>query len=228
MSKEDLEVLSKKIEEGEKRKRKQKMKENSEKWNKKGKAFSSDFKKFITRGNVLDLAVGVIVGGAFTAIINSLSNNILKPIINWILAAILGENSLSEVYTFLTRVNLEDGSPDLAQSIYIDWGTLINAIINFLLIAFTLFMIVRIITNVRKHIDEKLREDEIEKAAKEAEEKAKADSEKAAQEAAAKEKADAEAKAAADMLAERENRFYANVEEQAKLLRDIKELLEKK
>ena len=54
------------------------------------KKFFGEFKKFITRGNVLDMAVGVIVGGAFTAIINALSNNILKPLIDWLLAAIIG------------------------------------------------------------------------------------------------------------------------------------------
>ena len=53
------------------------------------KQFFAEFKKFITRGNVLDMAVGVIVGGAFTAIVNGLSNNVLKPLINWLLALIL-------------------------------------------------------------------------------------------------------------------------------------------
>ena len=61
------------------------------------KKFFGEFKKFITRGNVLDMAVGVIVGGAFTAIINALSNNILKPLIDWLLAAIIGGDSLSEI-----------------------------------------------------------------------------------------------------------------------------------
>lgn len=54
------------------------------------KKFFGEFKAFITRGNVLDMAVGVIVGSAFTAIVTALSNNILKPIINWILALCLG------------------------------------------------------------------------------------------------------------------------------------------
>ena len=48
------------------------------------KKFAKEFKQFITRGNVLDMAVGIIVGGAFTAIITSLVNNILTPLINWI------------------------------------------------------------------------------------------------------------------------------------------------
>lgn len=112
------------------------------------KKFFSEFKTFITRGNILDMAVGVIVGGAFTAIVNGLSNNILKPIINWLLALIFGASSLSEVYTVLKAVYGEDGMLDLTQSIYIDWGAFINAIINFLLIALVLFSIVKIINKI--------------------------------------------------------------------------------
>ena len=127
------------------------------------KKFFAEFKKFITRGNVVDMAVGVIVGSSFTAIVNALSNNILKPIINWLLALIFGANSLSEVYTFLKRVDmsqdvLNDAGevigteivPDLTQSIYIDWGAFINAVINFFLIAFVLFLIVKLFNGVRE------------------------------------------------------------------------------
>ena len=114
------------------------------------KKIIGEFKKFITRGNIVDMAVGVIVGSSFTAIVNSLSNNILKPIINYLLTLIFGANSISEVYTFLTRVvNAETGEVDLAQSIYIDWGTFINAIINFLLVAVVLFSIVKIVNTIR-------------------------------------------------------------------------------
>jgi large conductance mechanosensitive channel len=122
------------------------------------KKFFAEFKKFITRGNVVDMAVGVIVGSSFTAIVNALSNNILKPVINYLLALIFGANSLSEVYTFLQRGykdvldeagNVIGQELDLAQSIYIDWGTFINAIINFLLIALVLFTIVKIFNSVR-------------------------------------------------------------------------------
>ena len=107
------------------------------------KKFFNEFKKFITRGNVLDMAVGVIVGSAFTAIVNGLGNFVLRPVINWLLALIFGANSLSEVFTFLKTATLEDGTIDLANSIYIDWGAFINAIINFLIIAFVLFTIVK-------------------------------------------------------------------------------------
>ncbi len=107
------------------------------------KKFFEEFKKFITRGNVLDMAVGVIVGGAFTAIVNGLSNNILKPLINWLLAFILGKEGLSGAITMLSPAYDETGALVLADSIYIDWGAFISAIINFLIIAFVLFVIVK-------------------------------------------------------------------------------------
>lgn len=119
------------------------------------KKFFDEFGKFIMRGNVLDLAVGVIVGGAFTAIVNALSDHILKPIINFLLALILGEDSLENIYTYLRKVPAADGSGavDLAASIYIDWGAFINAVINFLLIAFVLFCIVKTINKVSEAHD---------------------------------------------------------------------------
>ena len=117
------------------------------------KKFFGEFKKFITRGNVLDMAVGVIVGGAFTGIVNGLSNYILKPLINALLALVLGSNGLDGAITMLSPVYNVVGDPtsgyNLASSIYIDWGAFISAIINFLLIALTLFTIVRIINRVR-------------------------------------------------------------------------------
>ena len=136
------------------------------------KKFFSEFKKFITRGNVVDMAVGVIVGSSFTAIVNGLSNFVLKPIINWLLALILGKDSLSNIHTFLIRVDKAqdvlnaDGEvvgsmmvPDLTQSIYIDWGSLINAILNFFIVALVLFSIVKIINKFReehKEMSEKI------------------------------------------------------------------------
>ena len=142
------------------------------------KKFFEEFKKFITRGNVVDMAVGVIVGGAFTAIVNGLSNNILKPIINYVLFLVLGKDSLSEVYTFLHKevVDVLDeagtviGSEiDLAQSIYIDWGAFINAVINFFLIAIVLFFIVKIFNKFReerKELSDKIGQGKLTKAQK--------------------------------------------------------------
>ncbi len=125
------------------------------------KKFFAEFKKFITRGNVVDMAVGVIVGSSFTAIVNGMSNFILKPIINWILALIFGADSLTGIQTYLKTAYTLDadgnavidaaGQPviDMAKSIYIDWGAFINAVINFFLIALVLFTIVRIFNRIR-------------------------------------------------------------------------------
>ena len=108
------------------------------------KKFFSEFKTFITRGNVVDMAVGVTVGGAFTAIVTAVSTNILKPFINWIISMVIGANTLSECYTFLgPKPDLTDPALDLTLYNYIDWGAFINAIINFLVIAFVLFCVVK-------------------------------------------------------------------------------------
>ncbi|MBQ8583662.1 MAG: large conductance mechanosensitive channel protein MscL [Clostridia bacterium] len=114
------------------------------------KKFFEEFKKFITRGNVVDMAVGVIVGSSFTAIVNGMSNYILKPIINWLIALIFGKNSFAEIHTFLIKVTDDTGAIDLTQSIYIDWGAFINAVLNFLIVAFVLFTIVKIINRFRE------------------------------------------------------------------------------
>ena len=128
------------------------------------KKFFEEFKKFITRGNVVDMAVGVTVGSAFTAIVNGLTNFILKPIINFVLAVIFGANSLTELYTFLGDPAYKDvlndagevigKEIDLANSIYIDWGSFINAILNFFIIAFVLFCIVKVINRAREEAKE--------------------------------------------------------------------------
>ena len=122
------------------------------------KKFFGEFKKFITRGNVVDLAVGIIVGGAFTAIVTSLTNNIIRPFINWIIALIGGKEGLSSVYTFLSKAYTVDANGntvvDLANSIYIDWGAFVTAIIDFIIIAFTVFLIVKIINKSREALEE--------------------------------------------------------------------------
>ena len=111
------------------------------------KKFFSDFKKFISRGNIVDMAVGVIIASAFTAIVTALTNKIIMPFINWLLS--LGGAGLSSAYTFLKTVYTTDPTSgeqviDLANSIYIDWGAFITAILNFLIIAFVLFIFLKI------------------------------------------------------------------------------------
>ena len=122
------------------------------------KKFFGEFKKFITRGNVLDMAVGVIVGGAFTGIVNGLSNNVLKPLINYLLSLVLGKEGLSGAITMLSASYNAEGVLDLASSIYIDWGAFISSIINFLLIAFVLFFIVKTMNSISEGLKEKKKE----------------------------------------------------------------------
>ena len=199
------------------------------------KKFFQEFKKFITRGNVVDMAVGVIVGSSFTAIVNGLSNYVLKPIINWLLVLILGKDSLSEAYTFLQKAWITDESGvkvvDLANSIYIDWGAFINAIINFFLVAFVLFTIVKIINHAREHgkkLEQQVRDGIPDKADRKEMKKRGirfTDSEAIAKYYEEKAAKAAEAKAAADEAARLAKINNPSTEELLKQIRDI--LLEK-
>lgn len=199
------------------------------------KKFFDEFKKFITRGNVLDMAVGVIVGGSFTAIVNALSNNILKPIINWVLALVLGKDGLSGALTFLSKVYDETGAVDLTNSIYIDWGAFISAIINFLLVALVLFIIVRMMNDIaaarEKILDELDLDDkkEIAKICRKEKMKRKQaekvwEERKAALAAAKAEEARIAAEKAAEETAAAEAKAQANT----RLLEEIRDLLKQK
>jgi large conductance mechanosensitive channel len=111
--------------------------------------FFNEYKTFIKRGNVVDMAVGVIVGGAFTAIVTAMNNSILRPLVNFFLALVVDADTLSDLHTYLKVVYDAEGNVDLAQSIYMDWSALLNAIIQFLLIALVLFTLVKIINGIR-------------------------------------------------------------------------------
>ncbi|MGN1104174.1 MAG: large conductance mechanosensitive channel protein MscL [Candidatus Coproplasma sp.] len=108
------------------------------------KQLLQDFKKFITRGNVVDMAVAVIIGGAFNAIVTSLTNNIIKPLINWVIALAVGGNSLGLITMLKPMYKEGETVPDMTTSIYIDWGTFIMKIIDFLIIALVLFIIIKV------------------------------------------------------------------------------------
>lgn len=117
------------------------------------KKFWQEFKVFISRGNIMNMAVGVIVGAAFSAIVTALTNNIIRPFINWILKAITGGGGLSEVVTFLGEpVYLENGTIDMTNSIYIDWGAFITAIIDFFIIALTIFIVMKLLMGAQGFI----------------------------------------------------------------------------
>lgn len=89
------------------------------------KKFLEEFKEFISKGNVLDLAVGVIIGGAFSTIVTSLTDNIINPLINCIGGAEI------------------QGKIHLVGENYIDYGAFLSAIINFIIMAFVIFCIVK-------------------------------------------------------------------------------------
>ena len=211
------------------------------------KKFFEEFKKFITRGNVLDMAVGVIVGGAFTAIVNGLSNNILKPLINYLLAIILGKDTLAGIHTMLRPAYVKDEAGanaldeagnlivDLANSIYIDWGAFINAIINFFLIAIVLFCIVKFINGLRdngKSFSDKLnghRPSKADRKAMKADGVKLRDKEAVSAWYAARAKEEADAAAAAKAAAEEQARLDRESNPTAEdLLKEIRDLLKER
>lgn len=106
-----------------------------------GKGFIAEFKKFITRGNVLDMAVGVIVGGAFTSIVTSLNQDILTPILG-----IFGGTDFSYLTVTL-------GSGENAPVLY--YGNFITAVINFLITAMVIFCLIKGINAIGERVKKK-------------------------------------------------------------------------
>ncbi|MBR2336207.1 MAG: large conductance mechanosensitive channel protein MscL [Clostridia bacterium] len=174
--------------------------------------FWEDFKKFITKGNVIDMAVAVVIGGAFGKITTGLVNYIITPLTS----IFLGEIDLTGVKTVLVDEVLNEAGEVTTPEVAILWGQWIQTIIDFLIIAFVIFVVLRIIMNVKNKLGEKEAED---MALAAAEAKAIADAEAAEKaEKAAEEKARLEA---------RENEFYANVAKQAELLAEIRDAVKK-
>jgi large conductance mechanosensitive channel len=100
-----------------------------------------EFKKFAMRGNVVDLAVGVIIGASFTGIVNSLVNDVLMPPIG----LALGGVDFSNFFFVLKGDHAVDtlAAAKAAKAVTINYGLFINAVINFLIVAFVLFMLLR-------------------------------------------------------------------------------------
>ena len=106
----------------------------------KGKGFANEFREFIMRGNVMDLAVGVIIGGAFQGIINSLVNDIIMPIISMLTGGI----DFSNWFVSLDGSNYSTlAAAQEAGAATLNYGVFITAIINFLLMALVIFCIVK-------------------------------------------------------------------------------------
>ena len=110
------------------------------------KKLLSEFKTFINRGSVMDLAVGMIIGSAFTAIINSLVNSILKPLINWI----PGADNTGALQTVLREAVTDADGNVVTEALILDWGAVISAIITFLCTAIVLFLIVKAFNKIKE------------------------------------------------------------------------------
>ena len=134
------------------------------------KKFFSDFKAFITKGNVVDMAIGVVVGGAFKDIVNALVSNIITPLIG----LLLGGSSLSDQKYVLQKevVEIVDGvetvtTPENA----VLWGAFLQTIIDFLIIAFTIFVVIKVAMAVHNKAEaaaKRLKKQQEEAAAEEA------------------------------------------------------------
>ena len=109
--------------------------------------FFEEFKTFITKGNVLDMAVGVIVGGAFGAITSSLVGNVITPLLAWLFKA---------PNTDALNITLRAADEALGQeAIVLGLGTFVGAIINFLVIALVLFSVVKAFNKAREAASKK-------------------------------------------------------------------------
>lgn len=112
-----------------------------------------EFKAFVMRGNVVDMAVAVIIGAAFNAIVTSLTNDIIKPLINYATGGADGAGLRTMLRTVYTTDDLGNKVIDLTNSIYIDWGTFIMKIVDFIIIALVLFVILKVYMSLKNASD---------------------------------------------------------------------------
>jgi large conductance mechanosensitive channel len=108
------------------------------------KGFIKEFKEFIMRGNVIDLAVGVIIGGAFGSIVTALVSNIIQPLINSVLKGEIAGTIK------LPWVNYSGLDEETMATLVINYGAFISAIINFIIIALVIFIMVKAINKAQK------------------------------------------------------------------------------
>ncbi|UVI40693.1 large conductance mechanosensitive channel protein MscL [Qipengyuania spongiae] len=126
-------------------------------------ALGTEFRKFIARGNVVDLAVGVVIGAAFSGIVTQLTEAIIMPLIGWV----FGDIDFSNWFIQLGSVpEGYEGALDNYEQLkeagvaMIGYGALITAVINFLIVAFALFMLVRGVNRVTEEMQRKQMETE--------------------------------------------------------------------
>jgi len=121
--------------------------ENLQKYKKEGVGMLKEFKKFALKGNMIDLAVGIIIGGAFSSIVNSLVNDIIMPIFSLITTNI----NFTDWFIALNGKyydTLEQAKADSAATI--NYGIFLSGVINFLIMSFVVFLIVRWINKIKK------------------------------------------------------------------------------
>ncbi len=106
------------------------------------KKFMAEFKKFISRGNVMDMAVGIIIGGAFTSIVNSLVNDIINPILG-----IFGGMNFDQLAVTIPALG--------GGEVTLTYGNFITAVINFLIMAFIVFSIIKAINAASSRFEKK-------------------------------------------------------------------------
>lgn len=134
-------------------------------------AFFREFKEFIDRGNVMDLAIGVAVGGAFTAIVNSLVNDMIMPITS----LILGGVDFSTLAIDIPNIFGADTTAHIA------YGNFLQNVVNFLVVALTVFLIVRTLNRLNAKAKSGLQAIKAKEAADRAEKRKEAEAEKARQ-----------------------------------------------
>ena len=115
------------------------------------KKMFEEFKKFIMRGNVLDMAVGVIVAGAFGKITTSLVNDIFMPFISWI----FGTRDMTALNVIVRPEIVNDAGEVTQAAITLGFGTFVATIIDFILIAFVVFMVVKVMNTAKDKLAKK-------------------------------------------------------------------------
>lgn len=127
------------------------------------KSIISEFKEFISRGNVMDMAVGVIIGGAFTKIVNSVVSDIITPA----LGLLTGNIDFADLKVVLSEAVM-DGETVVKEELAIRYGVFLDALINFFLIAVCVFLMVKVINTIRNKAEALKKKEEEEKAIEEA------------------------------------------------------------
>lgn len=139
--------------------------------------FFADFKKFAVKGNVMDMAVGVVVGGAFSGIVNSFVNDVIMPLVG----IATGGVSFSEQKAILKPEVIDEATGEITKAaVTLNYGMFVQTILNFFIIALSVFIVVRAITKAKDKLEAKKKAEEEAAAKAAAEEAAK----KAAEEAA--------------------------------------------